>query len=196
MAMRPTRWLVLVAAGTIALSACGSSSKTGSGASPTSPSTAAPSTTPVSAAASSPAAFTASLQPTSLGTTLVDSKGMTLYAFKADMKGKSNCTTTAGCETTWPPLRPSGSVKVGPGLDSGDFAVITRGDGTKQVTDYGAPLYTYSGDMKAGDTNGNGLFNLWYAVGKEGQAAQTAAASSSGSSTTQAPTTTTAMPGY
>jgi predicted lipoprotein with Yx(FWY)xxD motif len=195
MAMRPTRWLVLVAAGAVALSACGSSSKTGTGASPTSPSTVAPSTTPVSAAASSsPAAFTASLQPTSLGTTLVDSKGMTLYAFKVDAKSKSNC--NQGCDTTWPPLRPSGTtVKVGPGLDSGDFAIITRSDGTKQVTDYGAPLYNYAGDMKAGDTNGDGIGGVWYAVGKEGKAAKSAV-SSSGSATTQAPTTTTALPGY
>jgi predicted lipoprotein with Yx(FWY)xxD motif len=121
---------------------------------------------------------------------------MTLYAFKADAKGKSNCNTGAGCETTWPPLRPSGAIKLGPGLDSEDFKVITRADGTKQVTDYGAPLYTYSGDTKPGDTNGDGLFHLWYAVGKEGQAAKSAAASASGSSTTEAPTTTTALPGY
>jgi predicted lipoprotein with Yx(FWY)xxD motif len=194
MAMRPTGWLVLVAAGALALSACGSSSKSGNGASPTTQSTVAPSSAPTTSGSSSPSAFTASLQPTSLGTTLVDSKGMTLYAFKDDTKSMSNC--NQGCDTTWPPLRSTGTtIKLGTGLDSGNFAIITRSDGSKQVTDHGAPLYTYSGDMKPGDTNGNGIGNVWYAVGKDGQAATTAAAPS-GSSTTEAPTTTTAVPGY
>src|SRR5690242_7381715 len=93
MAMRPTRWLVLVAAGTIALSACGSSSKSGAGASPSTASTVAPTSAPATGGSTSPAAFTASLQPTKLGQTLVDSKGMTLYAFKVDTKLKSNCNT-------------------------------------------------------------------------------------------------------
>jgi predicted lipoprotein with Yx(FWY)xxD motif len=197
MALRPTRLLALVAIGTLALSACGSSGKSSSGANPTTPSTATPSTTPVSAASSSPAAFTASLQPTKLGTTLVDSKGMTLYAFKVDTKGKSNCNTNQGCQSVWPPLRPSASIKLGPGLDAEDFVVITRQDGTKQLTDYGAPLYTFSGDSKAGDTNGDGFMGKWYAVGKEGAAANSALTSSATSTpSTTPPTTAAAAPGY
>jgi predicted lipoprotein with Yx(FWY)xxD motif len=132
---------------------------------------------------------TVSIAMTKLGDTLVDSKGMTLYIFKSDAKGKSNC--NAGCDSTWPPLKVTGAVKVGTGLDAEDFKTITRADGTKQVTDYGFPVYTYSGDTKAGDTNGDGIGNLWYAVGKEGKAAPKSVLASSSSETT-----TTTKPGY
>jgi predicted lipoprotein with Yx(FWY)xxD motif len=35
--------------------------------------------------------------------------------------------------------------------------VITRKDGTRQLTYDGAPLYTFSGDTKAGQMDGQGL---------------------------------------
>ena len=50
-----------------------------------------------------------------LGKILVDSKGMTLYAFTKDEANKSNC--TGGCLTNWPPLLTSGSPKAGTGAD-------------------------------------------------------------------------------
>lgn len=46
-----------------------------------------------------------------------------------------------------------------------------RGDGTTQVTYKGHPLYTYAGDQKAGDTNGQGVSAYgakWYAVTPSG----------------------------
>jgi predicted lipoprotein with Yx(FWY)xxD motif len=38
----------------------------------------------------------------------------------------------------------------------GAFATITRADGTVQVTFNHMPLYYFSGDSVAGDTNGQG----------------------------------------
>ena len=59
----------------------------------------------------------------SLGNYLVDDKGMTLYTFKNDTSGASNC--TGNCATLWPPL----SAQVAPTGDTGvtgTFALITR----------------------------------------------------------------------
>jgi predicted lipoprotein with Yx(FWY)xxD motif len=42
--------------------------------------------------------------------------------------------------------------------------VITRSDGTFQVTLDGKPLYYYAKDTKPGDTTGEGLNSVWYVV--------------------------------
>ena len=55
-------------------------------------------------------------------------------------------------------------------VDADDIATITRDDGTKQVTFYGHPLYHFSGDAKAGDTNGQGSGSVWYLVDEHGNA--------------------------
>jgi predicted lipoprotein with Yx(FWY)xxD motif len=184
--------LVPLAVGALVLAACGGDDDSANNASDSSAATtttAADATTTSGAAATGE--FTVNVASTKLGETLVDAQGRTLYAFKADTGGKSVC--NAGCDTTWPPLTVTGEVKLAAGLDEDDFKTITRDDGTTQVTDYGQPLYTYSGDTKPGDTNGDGVGGVWYAVNKEGKPAS---ANSTGSATTVAPTTTTALPGY
>jgi len=104
-----------------------------------------------------------SAQNPTLGSILVDDKGMTLYIFKNDTSGVSNC--TGNCAAIWPPLSvaanttPTGSSDV-----TGALSTIQRADGITQVTYDGMPLYYYSKDTKPGDTNGQGLNNLWYAV--------------------------------
>ena len=126
MYLRAPRVLAALAAGAMLLAACGSSSKSVQSSNTTTSAAAAAGSTSSAApaAASTAASYTASLQTTGLGKTLVDSKGMTLYAFKVDKPGVSNC--NAGCDGTWPPLHPSGAIKLGPGLDSEDFKIIER----------------------------------------------------------------------
>jgi predicted lipoprotein with Yx(FWY)xxD motif len=106
---------------------------------------------------------------TNLGKVLVNSKGRTLYLFEADSGTTSSCVDA--CAAAWPPARVSGAPKVGKGA-KGSLAVTTqRSDGNPQVTYNGHPLYTYSGDRKAGDTNGQGLNafgGLWHAVSPAG----------------------------
>jgi hypothetical protein len=41
---------------------------------------------------------------------------------------------------------------------------VTRADGSRQLTLDGWPLYEYSGDLSAGETNGQGVDGTWYAV--------------------------------
>jgi predicted lipoprotein with Yx(FWY)xxD motif len=94
-----------------------------------------------------------------LGDFLVDSKGMTLYIFTKDTAGVSNC--SGGCLKAWPPLVASGDLVAGAGV-TGKLGVITRADGTKQVTYNDMPLYYWASDMKPGDMTGQGVGGVWY----------------------------------
>ncbi len=93
------------------------------------------------------------------GSVITNAKGETLYFFSPDANGTSAC--TGGCLTAWPVFY-TAALKVASGLDSTDFATITRTDGTKQNTYKGWPLYTYAADSKAGDINGDGVGKVWF----------------------------------
>jgi len=90
------------------------------------------------------------VRTTSLGPTLVDAKGMTLYTWGNDtIPGKSACNGL--CASNWLPL-----VAAADAAPAGDWTVVTRDDGTKQWAYKGKPLYTYKSDANAGDVSGNG----------------------------------------
>jgi len=103
------------------------------------------------------------------GKFLTGEDGKTLYLFNPDTATTSACNT--GCITSWPAftLEAGETVKGGDGV-SGAFTMITRQDGDTQVVYAGHPLYYFSGDQAAGDTNGEGLNNKWYLVGADGNA--------------------------
>jgi len=96
-----------------------------------------------------------------LGTILTTSDGYTLYVFDNDSEGVSAC--TGSCADLWPPLTAAGTPTAGDGV-SGTLDVITRDDGSMQVTLDGQPLYLYSGDAAPGDTTGDGFGGVWHAV--------------------------------
>jgi predicted lipoprotein with Yx(FWY)xxD motif len=96
-----------------------------------------------------------------VGTYLADAKGMTLYSFRKDAPGKSAC--AGPCVDKWP-IYFREKVKAGKGLSDGDFGTITREDGKKQSTFRGYPLYYWMGDKAKGDTNGQGVANVWYVI--------------------------------
>ena len=123
----------------------------------------------------------------SLGTVLVNQSGLTLYRYTPDGTGKSVCTGT--CASQWPPLTvPAGTTPAASGLPAADLGVIVRSDGSHQVTYKGMPLYTYSGDTKAGAATGQGLDGTWFVL-----TAATAAPTGATASTTA---TTSASGGY
>jgi predicted lipoprotein with Yx(FWY)xxD motif len=98
-----------------------------------------------------------------LGSFLVDARGMTLYIFKSDTTGVSNC--GAGCASAWPPLDiKAGLTPAGGSGVTGKLDVFKRSDGSLQVTYNGWPLYYFSGDTNPGDTNGQGIGGLWFAA--------------------------------
>jgi len=92
------------------------------------------------------------------GNVLTDNNGRSLYFFSNDAAATSNC--NGGCTVSWPVFYKENPA-LGTGLLASDFAVITRGDGSKQNTYKGWPLYYFSADTKAGDTNGDGIDSLW-----------------------------------
>ena len=98
----------------------------------------------------------------SLGSFLVDANGMTLYIFLNDEPGKSNCYDA--CAQNWPPLLTEGAPVAGEGVDAALLGTAERSDGTMQVTYNGWPLYYFVNDAAPGDTNGQGLKDVWYVV--------------------------------
>jgi predicted lipoprotein with Yx(FWY)xxD motif len=108
-------------------------------------------------------------EDSSLGTILVDSKGNTLYLFMPDTDGASTCYDD--CAASWPALIAKGELKAGgDGLDESLLGTTERDDGKMQVTYNGHPLYHFSGDEAAGDTNGQGIGDVWYVVSPAGDA--------------------------
>jgi predicted lipoprotein with Yx(FWY)xxD motif len=98
-----------------------------------------------------------------LGNILVNSAGFTLYVFKEDSPGQSTC--SGSCAKLWPPLTISKDAHPTAATDvKGLLGVIQRSDGSYQVIYNGAPLYLYTGDTKPGETNGQGIKNLWFVI--------------------------------
>jgi predicted lipoprotein with Yx(FWY)xxD motif len=97
------------------------------------------------------------------GDVLVAANGMTLYTFDKDAPNKSNCND--GCLKAWPALIATADIKV-----SGEFSIVTRDDGAKQIAMNGKPLYFYVADQKAGNVTGDGSGGVWHAI-RSGQTA-------------------------
>jgi predicted lipoprotein with Yx(FWY)xxD motif len=105
-----------------------------------------------------------------LGTVLVTSEGMTLYDFHKDKGGKSACYDA--CAGAWPPLLTEGDPQAQGPAERSMLGTTKRKDGTVQVTYNGWPLYTYVGDQKPGEANGNDIDQFgaeWYALQPNGQ---------------------------
>ncbi len=119
-----------------------------------------------SASAAAPV-VTVNEESTKLGTVLVNGSGFTLYRYSADSKDVSVC--SGSCAAVWPAFSPgsNGTVKAGSGVSQSALGIITRPGGERQVTYDGWPLYTYAGDSRAGQTNGQkviGPAGIWYVV--------------------------------
>jgi predicted lipoprotein with Yx(FWY)xxD motif len=92
-------------------------------------------------------------QLTGVGSVIVDHSGKALYSSNVEAGGKIACDNA--CNAFWKPLTP-GAGKPTASAGAGQFGVITRPDGSKQVTDNGKPLYTFSEDSP-GNATGNGF---------------------------------------
>jgi predicted lipoprotein with Yx(FWY)xxD motif len=133
--------LIIVA---LILSACASATPTPSAIQPTGPATVNVS------------------QNATLGSFLVDSKGMTLYLYTTDTPNTSNC--YGPCATAWPPLLTNGAPIAGSGVTGSLLGTTTRTDGTTQVTYNGWPLYYFQTDKVAGDTSGENVQGVWFVI--------------------------------
>jgi predicted lipoprotein with Yx(FWY)xxD motif len=119
-----------------------------------------------------------SVRHTSLGTTLVDANGRTLYLFVAD---KTNVSTlSASGRAVWPPFTAVGTVKAKGGAQAAKLGTTSGPAGSKQVTYAGHPLYYFVGDRTPGSTRGQRLNEfgaLWYVLAPSGSAITSAAPS-------------------
>ena len=107
-----------------------------------------------SAPSSQSGSASVSVADSSLGQILVDGNGKTLYLFEADTSTQSTC--SGGCAQAWPPVTTKGAPKAAGGASASLLGTTARSDGTTQVTFGGHPLYSFTGDTKPGDTNGEG----------------------------------------
>jgi predicted lipoprotein with Yx(FWY)xxD motif len=119
-----------------------------------------------------------SANSTTLGAYLTGKDGMTLYVFMADTADTSSC--TGACSTNWPPLTVApASTVTGPSGAMSTFGLISRADGTTQVTFNHMPLYYFAGDSAAGDTNGQGKLGKWFVAPLSGALPSSAPAAAS-----------------
>ncbi len=110
---------------------------------------------------------TIALATTSLGQTVTTAKGLTVYILVPDGADTTKSTCSGGCATLWPPVPATATPDAGTtGLK---LTSIIRDDGSKQLAVNGRPVYRYAGDTKAGDVNGHGVGNIWYAIGADGK---------------------------
>jgi predicted lipoprotein with Yx(FWY)xxD motif len=152
--------MAVIALGLLTLAGCGGSGGSSSSGQATSSSSSASTSSSTSAAALKTA-------DTSLGTVVVDGKGMTVYYFDKDVanSGTSNC--SGECLAKWPAVTATSDSPTVDGV-TGQVGVITRDDGTKQITLNGLPLYLWAGDAKPGDVTGQAVGGVWWVVGPDG----------------------------
>jgi predicted lipoprotein with Yx(FWY)xxD motif len=106
------------------------------------------------------------LRKVSLGKVLTTSTNFVLYVYTPDGKNKSHCYNA--CSARWLPLLTTGKPSVGAGLKKALLSTTKRKDGTIQVTYHGHPLYTFTGDTAALQTNGEGVSGNWYVLNAGG----------------------------
>ena len=155
-----------VAALALVVAGCGSSSNDNNNASSGSGygGTSKPASTPASSGGP-----TVALASTKLGKILVDSQGRTLYLWEADKTDKSTC--NGACAGAWPPLTTTAQPTAGAGISAKMLGTSMRADGKTEVTYNGHPLYTFTGDSAAGQTNGQDskAFGAdWYVLSANG----------------------------
>ncbi|GAB5380038.1 MAG: hypothetical protein Alis3KO_15820 [Aliiglaciecola sp.] len=103
-----------------------------------------------------------------VGEVFTTETGLTLYYFLNDEAGSSNCNGVEGdapgsttdetsCAGVWPPLLAATGAQ-----PTGSFSTVERDDGTLQWAYRDFPLYTFSNDSAQGDTNGEGINDVWF----------------------------------
>jgi predicted lipoprotein with Yx(FWY)xxD motif len=101
------------------------------------------------------------VQKSAVGYVLAEANHEVVYTYSKDTKGgKPTCVST--CAETWIPA--TGTPQAGPAdVFSGQFGLVKRADGVKQITYDGLPLYLLKGARPLTVT-GNGQGGVWHVV--------------------------------
>ena len=116
---------------------------------------------------------TLTVRSSAYGRILFDSRGLALYAFTKDPRGRSVC--SGACAKKWPPYVVPGPVRAGAGVKASLLRTTRRADGSRQVTYGGRPLYYYVGDKNPGQVlcqNVKEFGGLWLVVRPSGKLVQ------------------------
>jgi predicted lipoprotein with Yx(FWY)xxD motif len=179
-----------------ACSSGGSSTGTPASSSPASSSPAGGSSSSAAAGGGSGSAVITTAS--SSGGTFLTDGGRAVYLWAKDGTGMSAC--SGACAGAWPPVTATGTVTAAGAAKASDLGMITRPDGTRQVTYDGHPLYFFAGDSGAGMAGGQGsdAFGAkWWLVSPSGGDVTAAISSftATGSGTAAAPAPAPASPG-
>ena len=150
----------------LALAGCG-----GGGGSSTTSSSAPAAAPPASSSASSSSEVETLKTSTVAGHTIVvDGEGKAVYVYTRDNPGATTSTCTGGCASLWPAVTSAGA----PTLQgvTGKIGSITGVNGKQQITVNGMPIYYYAKDTAPGQVTGQGVANVWYVIGADGNMIQ------------------------
>lgn len=108
-----------------------------------------------------------------IGTYVADHDGFTLYRFDRDTTNPPASNCSGECEETWPRvlLTWPASVYV-EGVDPSIVSYIELENGDCQLTINNWPVYYFVNDRAAGDVNGQGIGDVWFAIAPTGGKAQ------------------------
>ena len=105
---------------------------------------------------------------TSSGKMVVTGNGLTVYIYLPDQTHPSVTTCTGDCANDWPPIVISGRAPTVAAISKSLIGLVTRPEGTRQVTLNGYPLYRYAADHRAGDVRGESVGDTWFAIDSTG----------------------------
>lgn len=102
-----------------------------------------------------------------MGWFVTNDEGLPLYRYDKDVPkpSKSNC--EGECAKAWKPVL-ADKTPMATGVDPISMGVLTRPDGTKQLTIQGWPQYTFAEDKVAGDMKGQGKGGVWFVTAPNG----------------------------
>lgn len=102
-----------------------------------------------------------------MGWYVTDAEGLPLYRYDKDVPkpSKSNC--EGECAKAWKPVL-ADKTPMATGVDPISMGVLTRPDGTKQLTIQGWPQYTFAEDKVAGDMKGQAKGGVWFVTAPNG----------------------------
>ena len=121
---------------------------------------------PSSSAAAQPQPLSIEVDDAEIGPVLVDGDGRSLYVYLLDDATSTACDDA--CRTTWTPVLVAGKLTLADELDRSLFGRRALGDGEKQLTIDGQPVYRYVDDVEPGDQLGQGTDTLWFMVKPSG----------------------------
>jgi predicted lipoprotein with Yx(FWY)xxD motif len=111
---------------------------------------------------------------TNVGQVVSNAEGYVLYRFEKDTPNPAKSTCYGACADSWPAVEWTENLKL-EGIDKALLGKTQRTDGSYQVTINGWPVYRYNGDTQPGETKGQGVGKVWFAITPQGKKAGAAA---------------------